>query len=309
LETSGKAPELRERVAGYMAQSEGPPAILEPAGTLDDIFDLVESMSDMVRAIMVPSCGEREIRKVDMAVKLFLTRFALLDQKVNKHKKTVQWISSYTFPCLLNLAETMREFGPLKNFWEGGVRGEGILPFIKQSHGTIGLRFFWFQTVLERVIAKKALAMMSGSTVAEDWEQDDRSDDDDETDEMLLYHKREFFKYPNEAAAYNDFSLKNPLSVIMTKCGRVGMVTRSNIVLQLRRMDPTTDVTLRNLTFIHWSTEFVGEDGTSKVVSSFPLASIKVSHASLLLPHPNLQNRYYAIRSDWKEMNTSTEFY
>jgi hypothetical protein len=304
LDVSGLALELRERVAGYMEDPDGPPALLEPAGTLQDIFDLIESMSDMIRSLMVTSCAVHEIRKADMSIKLFLTRFANLDRKMNKHKKTLQWIASYTFPCLLNLPDIMREFGPLRNFWEGGVRGEGFLSFVKPTHGTIGLRYNWFVHVLERIIKKKILASTSGSTAAEDWEQDDELSDDD--DDGLSYHKREFFKYKNEVAAYHDFAANLPLSVIVTECGKVGMVTRSDIVLLLARMDPTTDVVLRKLKFIHWSTEFVEEDGRSTMISSISLSSIKVAHASLFLPHPNLPNRYYAIRSDWND--DSTEF-
>ena len=55
-----------------------------------------------------------------------------------------------------------------------------------------------------------------------------------------------------------------PLSVIITECGKLGMVTQSDIVLLLRRMDHFH----RILTFIHWSTEFVGNDGHSKVLSN-----------------------------------------
>ena len=310
LDTSGNALELRERVAGYMSQSEGPPAKLQPAGTIQDVFDLVQSMFGMVQSLMVSSCTEDEIQKADMAVKTFLTRFAQLDNKVNRDKKTVQWISSYTFPCLLNLPATMREFGPLRNYWEGGVRGEGFLPFVKPVHGTIGLRTGWPKTVMDRIIKKKTLGNISGGTALEDWELDEVGETDtaDTDADELSYHKREFFKYPNEAAAYRDFVDRLPLSVIITECGKLGMVTRSDIVLLLRRVDPSTDVILRKLTFIHWSTEFVGDDGHSKVLSNISLDSIKVSHASLLLPHPNLPNRYYAIRSDWKEMNSSTEF-
>lgn len=302
LDTSGRALELRQRVAGYMAESE-PPAVLEPAGTLDDIFDLVESMSDMIRSLMVTSCTESEIRKADMSVKLFLTRFAHLDQKMNKHKKTLQWIASYTFPCLLNLPGIMREFGPLRNFWEGGVRGEGFLPYVKPKHGTIGLKYNWFVNVLLRIIKQKILDNTSETESEINWEEEDNTSDDDDE---LSYQKREFFKYSNEGTAFRDFAAKLPLSVIVTTCGKVGMVTLTNKVVLIRRMDPTTDIVLRKLQFIHWSTEFVADDGNTKTVSIIPFESIKVAHASLFLPHPNLPNRYYAVRSNWND--DSTEF-
>jgi hypothetical protein len=47
----------------------------------------------------------------------------------------------------------------------------------------------------------------------------------------------------------------------VTECEKMGMVTRSDIVLLLQRMDPTSDIVQRKLKFIHWSTDFVEEDG------------------------------------------------
>lgn len=201
----------------------------------------------------------------------------------------------------------MRNFGPLRNLWEGGVHGEGFLRYVKPMHTTIGLRYEWYMHVLERVIKKKILGMLSGGHEADDLESNEDAENE-ELAEMLSYEKREFFKYQNDAAALQDYVASIPLSAIVTECGKIGMVTRSDVILLLQKKGTSSDIVLRGLTFIHWTTEFVGEDGTSRVISSLPLASVNLSHACLLLPHPNLPNRYYAIRSDWKEMSSSTEF-
>jgi hypothetical protein len=36
------------------------------------------------------------------------------------------WLASYNFLCLPNLPKTIEEFGPIRNYWEGGVMGKLI---------------------------------------------------------------------------------------------------------------------------------------------------------------------------------------
>lgn len=289
-----------------------PPPLQDPAGgTIDEVHDLIAAMSDMAAKVMVPSCGKQEIRAVDISVKKFLTRLALLDKKVNKNrkKKTTQWIASYTFPCLLNLAETMETFGPLKNYWEGGVRGEGFLRFMKPEHGTIMMRINWEILVLERVLRKKALTCVSGGTTAADWAEEQDDDDEEEivVDDEHAYADREFFKYPTDTAAVRDYLDVQPLSVVCTSCGKYGMVTRNDRIVLLNRLSGTPAIVLRGIAFIHWSIHFGAEDGT-ETLSLIPLDTVTISYSMVMLPHPNLQNWYCAVRSDWKEMDGDALF-
>ena len=41
------------------------------------------------------------------------------------------WISKSNFMSLLNLPKQMKQFGPLRLYWEGGWKGEGIIQEIK----------------------------------------------------------------------------------------------------------------------------------------------------------------------------------
>ena len=49
----------------------------------------------------------------------------------NKTNKPI-WISRSNLLSLLNLPEQMRFFGPLRLYWEGGWKGEGIIQEIKE---------------------------------------------------------------------------------------------------------------------------------------------------------------------------------
>lgn len=69
--------------------------------------------------------------------------------------QTAEVISSYNFQCLLNIPQAMRRFGSLRNFWEGGVIGEGFLPLVKTSINQ-GLRQNWEQNLLRNILCQKA---------------------------------------------------------------------------------------------------------------------------------------------------------
>jgi hypothetical protein len=300
LDTKGLAEELRRRVAEFIEQPGGPPPILPPpAGTIDDVFDLVSAMFDMVKSIMITSCGDDEVKEADRCIKRFLSLFVQLENNMNTGKKKPQWISSYTFPCLLNLPEAMKEFGPLRNFWEGSVKGEGFLRFLKPEHGMIGIRWMWEMMVLERVLQKKMLAAIAGGTLPLDWE-DNGATDEDEKEHS--YANREFFKYPGISNILQDFDDNVPLSVVKTSCRQIGMVTRNNSVFLLKKMEPRRTVTLRGMQFIHFIMEKQFIPANEQVVD-MTLDTIHVSNACLFLPHPTQKNYYYGVRSDWSEMH------
>ena len=42
----------------------------------------------------------------------------------------------------MNIPETMRRYGPLKELWEGGYQGEGFLQFVKPE-ASYGMRENW----------------------------------------------------------------------------------------------------------------------------------------------------------------------
>ena len=78
-------------------------------------------MHTMVKSIMVFEVNEDVVKRTDFAIKKFLTHLVDCDKKINTGGKVPLWISSYTFPCLLNIPENMRKYGPLKNLWIGRV--------------------------------------------------------------------------------------------------------------------------------------------------------------------------------------------
>jgi hypothetical protein len=64
------------------------------------------------------------IREMELAVKRFLTEFDLLDQQIKTAADRPRVVSVHNLLCLLNLPELTRRYGPLRNLWEGGWKGE-----------------------------------------------------------------------------------------------------------------------------------------------------------------------------------------
>ena len=55
----------------------------------------------------------------------------LVNFNLREAKEKPIWISKSNYLSLLNLPEQMKEFGPLRLYWEGGWKGEGIIQELK----------------------------------------------------------------------------------------------------------------------------------------------------------------------------------
>ena len=175
---------------------------------MEDLHALIESMFYMVKSIMTVRVSDHDVKMADFHIKLFLTRLVECNKKINPDAKVPFWISSYIYPCLLNLPAHMKEFGPLKNLWEGGVRGEGFLPYVKHEHGTIGLRQGCPIQVMKRIHQKKGLRAMGSSM-----ENDDLSDDENMDDKDIENVCNSFWAYPDENVVFNDFRNNGRISL------------------------------------------------------------------------------------------------
>jgi hypothetical protein len=82
----------------------------------------------MLESIMVEEVVPgKTIENMELKIKHFLTEFDILDQQVKTVGTKPKIIASFNFICLPNLLELTRRFGPLRNLWEGGFKGEGFI--------------------------------------------------------------------------------------------------------------------------------------------------------------------------------------
>ena len=73
------------------------------------------------------------------------------------------WVSKSNFLSLLNLPKQMRLYGPMRRYWEGGYRGEGLIqdlkPLIKN-----GLCLNWQVNTLKKFYNLRALSFFDEET-------------------------------------------------------------------------------------------------------------------------------------------------
>jgi hypothetical protein len=127
LKTDGVVNDLKARRKAAM-ELPTPPAVLETvAGEFvpEQVQNMLVALDNMLSSIMVPRVVPGvTVPNMELKIKHFLTEFDLLDQQVKTKGTKPKIITSFNFLCLLNLPQLTERFGPLRNFWEGGKRGE-----------------------------------------------------------------------------------------------------------------------------------------------------------------------------------------
>ncbi|KAL7573027.1 hypothetical protein ACA910_007519 [Epithemia clementina (nom. ined.)] len=185
--------------------------------------------------------------EIDFRVKRFFSCYAKVDQGLqsseDSHEKP-SWVTSYNFMSLLNLPDAVRQFGPLRNIWEGETQGEGFLWYVKREM-SMGLQNNWQKQLLTRIYKRMSLAMLLSADIGmeEDTLADDDDDDDDnENDDDNQNHSGKYFVYNDFGKLLFDFSMGCAISGIITD-GEIFVVCclgiREQKLVPIEQTDPT----------------------------------------------------------------------
>ena len=85
---------------------------------------------------------------------MFLIHYDKLDFSISGDNAVPSWIKSYNLLCLLNVPDLMRNYGNIRNLWEGGIDGESYVKIIK-SHLKAGLVNGWQQWVVSNMLKEE----------------------------------------------------------------------------------------------------------------------------------------------------------
>ena len=212
FDTTGNRAELRQRVAGLIAEGAHEP-LPQPDIPPSTIRDTLLSLIDVVRCIMNPRVTPELVNRTRTLIRIFLSDYDSMSERLEKKNPSV--ISSYNFLCLLNVPDAMEKFGPLRCIWEGGPRGEGFARFAK-PYMTQGLRQNWHHSLLTRLHQGKAFDSVNRSLAPPAKPRDDIKGDD-----ALSHRKGMLHKYDSVFSVQQrlrpDCSLKErkPVSVLM----------------------------------------------------------------------------------------------
>ena len=98
----------------------------------------LSSLLSMLCSIMAPSTNEKEIQECERYIQSYLSDLNKLDIWIknsidgyNTNNSKPIWLTKYNFQSLMNVPSAMRYFGPLRNYWEGSMQGEGYLKVVK----------------------------------------------------------------------------------------------------------------------------------------------------------------------------------
>lgn len=315
LDSSGDAAELRQRVAQFMLDPDSCPVPVPiPERKVEHIKDATIALHELLECVMKRTISPDDITKTEYAIRIFLSCYDTLDETVRpRHNSKPEVVSKFNFCCLLNLPDTMRKFGPLRNLWEGDFKGEGIIRLVKPLI-TQGHKLNWQQYLLQNIVREKAFTTIM-----------DESKPTKSTlfsTHALRDRRPHFHKYESQLAVLRAVNYlfcrdkKVPVSVLLladgaSECCRLFAVavdleslveirletnfTREKFGLQYYKFNAdTTDV-------LNWSSDVVQGMNSARIGYAVLLP--------LLEREADEENRLFAlVSSNWKSLSPTTRF-
>lgn len=300
------------------APKKGPSDDISSDLPSDDVPDLTESDVVEISEMM----GENADSRMDLTP----DKGSAAGKKKSKVAHTPKWLSSGNFLCLLNLPRIMKQFGPLRNLWEGKIHGEQILRSVKPEVATVFLSR-WHTCLLERIQKKQGMEVVirhmqevEGSNFAagipELFEENEAEDDvsclDLDLDEERIDSgsAKNHHRYPSKFSVIEKFHKREPLSFLMFADGKMGCALKDNKFVQFSCVEHIEDI--NGASYHSWEmTEDVQDDTGESDLPQEPAV-----HCLLLLPRlcpdglppRNSDAVYTTINSQWQEMKANMEF-
>ena len=181
-------------------------------------------MNLMISRLMQKTYTSEFIDITESYIKMFLS---YLDKWNSYFRSTTTqpiWISSYSFLNLLNLPNMMREYGPIRNFWEGSELGEGYLRVVKPLY--IHMHKSWAETITKKNLQQKSLTRIIRKMSAIEYENGNVRDEYKDV-------AKNYYIY--EQAIHVDLSLDkgDPISVIIDNDHRIWVMLKNGEAMNL----------------------------------------------------------------------------
>jgi hypothetical protein len=205
------APEAREQVRREMAKFNPPQPIHmvapEPIST-EEIRDLIWRMYNMFRAIFCTDLAETKAKnRATASVMRFLCHIESLDLKLNPKREKPIWIAKFNFLGLLRVCESFVPFRHVRNLYEGGIIGEGIVKELRPLVAK-GVHCRWATNLLLAHYRQQTLDILIDSL-------DNRSGQ--EKGCFLGHHVEpsKFKRYTTSAEVVYEMNMGRPLTVLL----------------------------------------------------------------------------------------------
>ena len=153
--SKGKISELIETIEDFHDSGVDPPIVYNTAIRHRDILLMFNVLNKMISFMMSMNTTRDNIDTLEAIIRSFLIIYDRVDIGLLDGKDEPSFMRQYNFLCLLNVPNNMRQFGCMRNIWEGGIVGEGFLRGMKSQlkQGMIGSWQVWtLRNILEKDI-------------------------------------------------------------------------------------------------------------------------------------------------------------
>ena len=132
LPRKGLVHELKKTVHEFLSNPEYiPPISSRYTCSIDVVTESVITMQAFIQRLMQKTYTESLINETENYIKKILTCLNEWDNESKQKDSKPVWLLSYSLLNLLNFPDMTKRYGPVRNLWEGGSMGEGILRLIK----------------------------------------------------------------------------------------------------------------------------------------------------------------------------------
>ena len=308
MPSDGLAAQLSLRVANAMKMDPIPDEIIEPDRHPDDVQYVLISLNNMLQCLMSSNMNDETVNQANYVIRIFLSKFDHLDKTIITGKTKPTIISSYNFLCLLNLPKTMDTYGPLRDLWEGGFKGEGFLRFMKPLINQ-GFRTNWQSNCLKKLLRIKAFDNILSK----------RQFDSHEYPKYYPpMNKASFHKYGSQQEVLDllsetRISRKSPISVILVvnenKHGQIFCCVEDyHHVIQVKQV--TSSPGIEKFGLVYYKLDLVHNGSVirwSDVFRGKLKSQIKIGYAMLLpfLGNDQMEEKilFALVSSNWKSLS------
>ena len=152
----GTAAELRIQVSKLLARDPVREIITKHICSYRHILEMLHTLKTIISTCMKLKVEEHDIINLEAFTRKFLILYDRMDKSMKAAKNGKPgWITQYNFMSLLNIPNVMRNYGSMRNLWEGGEEGEGILRSVKPEI-KIGMRGNWQEWLMSNLLKIKS---------------------------------------------------------------------------------------------------------------------------------------------------------
>jgi len=210
-----------------------------------------------------------------------------------------QWITKYNYMCLLNIPEVMLSFGPVRNYWEGGMFGEKVLQWAKGSWH--GFTLNWHMNMLRSIINAFSVKRTVFDVIDGQYGNQIDFDQDDMVDEGNNFDRTSYHVYKTVDHLKALFGRGVPISVILLE-DDVIIAVKNNMAVSVHVH--CSDYT-HSIGHYYFTCSLVN-------VRSVDLSKLKILSYGLLLPlytHViGAATQWTIVNSEWQDIHVDGTF-